>query len=43
VLVQELDDAVCVALQVGPGGLAVKENARISKAVVTIEPTGEEC
>jgi len=40
VLVQELDDTVCVALQVGSGGLAVKENARISKAVVIIEPIG---
>jgi hypothetical protein len=34
-LVEELDENLCVLLLVGPEGLSIKENARVSKAVAT--------
>ncbi|MFC1835780.1 hypothetical protein ACFL2Q_13790 [Thermodesulfobacteriota bacterium] len=37
ILVETLDDAVCVTLSIGPGGLAIKENARLSTAMVFCE------
>jgi len=41
-LVEKLDHAVRVLLPVGAEGLAVKENARLSKALVTIDPSTDE-
>jgi len=34
-VVEQLDEQVTVLLQVGPGGLAIKENARVSRAVIS--------
>ena len=41
-LVEKLDHEVGVLLPVGAEGLAVKENARLSKALVTIDPSTNE-
>jgi hypothetical protein len=33
-MIENLDENVCVPIHVGPAGLKIKENARVSKAVV---------
>lgn len=37
VAVERLDQTVCLPLQVGSGGLGIKENARVSKAIVSVD------
>lgn len=37
VLVERLDRSILIPLQVGSGGLAIKENARVSKATVWVD------
>lgn len=37
ILVSRLDENVCVRLQIGPEGISIKENARISKAVLFLQ------
>ncbi|MEJ2715767.1 MAG: dCTP deaminase [Deltaproteobacteria bacterium] len=42
VFVERLDQSICLPLQVGPEGLAVKENARLSKAAVSVDASQED-
>ena len=41
-LVERLDQSICLPLQVGPEGLSIKENARLSKATVSVDPSTED-
>jgi hypothetical protein len=42
IVVDKVDENLCVSLHVGPEGISIKENARVSKAVVFVPEIGNE-